>query len=121
MNTVNTDEISATHDGDPVAVRNDDDSVDELAVASIAMSALGFVTLFRLAHRKDRTPARALGLLCATSLASVSGTVLSLAATSHASDSEQPGKGLVLGASGAVLGIITTLLNFNWMRTKRHL
>jgi hypothetical protein len=91
------------------------------AVASIALSGLGFLTLLKLADRSDRTPARALGLFFATSSEAISGTVLGLAVARRASDSKQPGKGLLLGASGAVLGIITILLNFNWMRTRRRL
>jgi hypothetical protein len=121
MTTLNTDDTSATIDGDRAAIEDHDNSVNLLAVASIALSGLGFLTLLRLADRRDRTPASALGLFFTTSLATISGTVLGLVATSQASDSEQPGKGLLLGASGAVLGIITTLLNFNWMRTRRRL
>jgi hypothetical protein len=122
MTTLNTDDTSATLDEDPAAVADSDDSVNVLpAVASIALSGLGFLTLLKLADRSDRTPARALALFFATSSEAISGTVLGLAAGRRASDSKQPGKGLLLGASGAVLGIITILLNFNWMRTRRRL
>jgi hypothetical protein len=107
--------------GDPPAFEDHDDSVNVLAVASIALSGLGFLTLLRLADRRDRAPASALGLFFTTSLATITGTVFGLVAARQASDSEQPGKGLLLGASGAVLGIITTLLNINWMRTRRRL
>ena len=100
---------------------DDGGTVDPLAVASVALSGLGFLTLLRLADRQDRTPARALFLFFATTLESTGGTALGLVAASRASDSEQPGKGLLLGATGAVLGVVTTLLNFNWMRTRRRL
>lgn len=120
MTTGNKDDTSATIDGDPGAFEDHGDSVNVLAVVSIALSGLGFLTLLRLADRRDRTPARALGLFFVTWLETVSGTVLGLVATSQATDSEQPGKGLLLGASGAVLGIVTAVLNFNWMRTRRN-
>ena len=121
MTPVNKGETSATPDGDPGAIEDHDDSVTVLAVVSIALSGVGFLTLLRLADRRDRTPARALGLFFVTWLETISGTVLGIVATSRATDSEQPGKGLLLGASGAVLGIVTAVLNFNWMRTRRRL
>ena len=121
MTTLNTDDPSATIDWGSAAFEDPDDPMNVLAVASIALSGLGFLTLLRLADRRDRTPASALGLFLVTSLATISGTVFGLVAASRASDSEQPGKGLLLGASGAVLGIVTSLLNFNWMRTRRRL
>jgi hypothetical protein len=91
------------------------------------LSGIGFLTLLRLADRRERTPARALLLFFATTLESISGTVLGLVAVGRVRDAARPGKGLalgkglLLGASGAVLGVITTLLNFNWMRTRRRL
>jgi hypothetical protein len=82
---------------------------------------LGYVTLLTLADRTDRTPASALGLFFATSLETITRTVLGLVAPSQVSESKQPGKGLLLGTTGAVLGIVTTLLNFNWMRARCRL
>jgi hypothetical protein len=105
----------------PPAFEDDDESVDVLAVVSIALSGLGFLTLLRLADRRERAPASALGLFFVTSLATITGTAFGLVAARQASDSKQPGKGLLLGASGAVLGVITTILNINWMRTRRRL
>lgn len=119
--SMRADDSPTAVDGEPAASPDGDDSVTVLAIASLALSGLGFLTLLKLADRRDRSPARALGLFFATSLETVSGTVLGLKAASRAGDSNQPGKGLLLGASGAVLGIITTLLNFNWMRTRRRL
>jgi hypothetical protein len=121
VSNLKTDDSSAIIDEDRAVCDDRDDSVNVRAVASIALSGLGFVTLLKLADRTDRTPARALALFFATSLETISGTVLGLVAASEASESKQPGKGLLLGATGAVLGIITTLLNFNWMRTRRRL
>src|SRR5258708_20058381 len=103
-------------DTDPAPFEDNGDAVHPLAVASLALSGLGFLTLLRLADSRDRTPAKALGLFFATSLESIGGTVLGLVAASRASDSEQRGKGFLFGASGAVLGIFTTLRNFTWMR-----
>ena len=120
MTTLDEGESSRTVDADPPAFEDRDDSVNVLAVASIALSGLGFLTLLRLADKRDRTPASTLGLFFTTSLATISGTVFGLVATSRANDSERPGKGLLIGAAGAVLGIVTTLLNFNWMRTRRR-
>jgi hypothetical protein len=121
MSTLSTDDTSATLDGDPAVLEDNDDSVKALALASIALSGLGFLTLIKLADRTDRTPAKALGLFLATSFESIGGTVLGLMAARRASDAKQPGKGFLLGGSGAVLGVITTLVNFNWMRTRRRL
>jgi hypothetical protein len=112
---------SSTIDGDLPALEDDEDSVNVLAIASIALSGLGFLTLLRLADRRDRAPLSALGLFFTTSLATITGTAFGVVAASQASDSKRPGKGVLLGASGALLGIVTTLLNINWMRTRRRL
>jgi hypothetical protein len=116
-----TDGSAGPVDTDPAPFVDDGDSVNALAVASVVLSGLGFLTLLRLADRRDRTPAKALGLFFATSLESIGGTVLGFVGARRASESEQRGKGFLLGASGAVLGIVTTLLNLNWMRTRRRL
>jgi hypothetical protein len=96
-------------------------SVDMLAVASVALSGVGFLTLLRLADRRERAPITALSLFFATTLESLAGTTLGLVAARRASDTPGPSKGMLLGAAGAVLGIITTILNFNWMRIRRRL
>jgi len=121
MTTIYEGDSSGTVVGDPSLFEERENSVNVLAFASIALSAMGFLTLLRLADRKDRAPASALGLFFTTSLATITGTAFGLVAASQASDSKQPGKGLLLGGSGAVLGIITTMLNLNWMRTRRRL
>jgi mannose/fructose/N-acetylgalactosamine-specific phosphotransferase system component IIC len=92
---------------------------NSLAVASVALSALGFLTLLRLADRRERTPFRALGLFCATTLESISGTVLGLVAAKRGKETGRTGRGFLIAAAGTVLGVITTILNFNWMRTRR--
>jgi mannose/fructose/N-acetylgalactosamine-specific phosphotransferase system component IIC len=93
---------------------------NSLAVASVALSALGFLTLLRLADRRERTPFRALGLFFATTLESTSGTVLGLVAAGRSKETGRTGKGFLIAAAGTVLGVITTILNFNWMRTRRR-
>jgi hypothetical protein len=122
MSSLHTDDTSGPIDGDGgLAEEYETSAMSLLAVASVALSALGFVTLLSLADRRDRTPARALGLFFATSLETIAGTVLGFAAVNQARHSQQSGKGLFLGATGAVLGIITTVMNFNWMRTRRRI
>ncbi len=106
----------------PGAGADSGDTAAPMAVASVIVSALGFLTLLRLADRsRSRSPAHALGLFLATSVESVSGTALGLTAVSRARDVGRPGRSLLLGAAGAVLGVITTVLNVNWMRTRRRL
>jgi hypothetical protein len=92
-----------------------------LGAVSVGLSFLGFLTLLRLADRRDRSPARGLGLFLATSLESIGGTALGMMAVGRSRDGGRPTRGLLLGAAGTVLGIVTTLLNLNWMRTRRRL
>lgn len=115
MSTPETDGLEA-EPADDAADQN-----DLMAVASVALSAVGFLTLLRLADRRDRSPAKGLGLFMATTAESIGGTVLGLSAVGRSRDVGRPTRGLLLGAVGAVLGVVTTLLNFNWMRTRRRL
>ena len=62
MTTLDADVTAGTGDGDHAALDDPDHSVDVLALAPIASSGLGFLTLLKLADRTDRTPARALGM-----------------------------------------------------------
>ena len=98
-----------------------DQLTKSLAVASVALSAVGFLTLLRLADRRDRSPFRALGLFCATTLESGGGAVLGLVAAGRSKETGRLGKGFLVAALGTVLGVITTVLNFNWMRTRRRI
>ena len=119
--TVNSDTDPEADSPLPDTAQADQQSADALALASVALSAVGFLTLLRLADRRDRTPFRALALFFATSLESVTGTVLGLKAVGRAREGSGPTRGLLLGAAGAVLGVITTMLNVNWMRTRRRI
>lgn len=94
---------------------------DPLPFVSVALSALGFMTLLRLADRRDRTPAKALGLFVATTLESTLGTALGITAVTRSRQSDGLSRGLLLGAAGTILGVLTTIMNFNWMRTRRRL
>ena len=87
---------------------------------SIGLSGFGFLTPLRLADWRDRAPASALGLFFLTSLTTIGGTASGLTAATRASGSKEPGKGLFLGAASAAIGIVTTISNFNWMRTRRR-
>ncbi len=120
MTSERSEEVSDVIDGDAPILEDRDDSVHLLGVASIALSGMGFLTLLRLADRRERAPARGLGLFFMTSLTTITGTVFGLTAATRASGSRDPGRGLLLGGTGAVFGIITTILNFNWMRTRRR-
>jgi len=93
---------------------------DVLGAASLVLSAIGFLTLLRLADRRERSPANGVGLLLATTVESVGGTVLGLSAVGRSRDVGRPSRGVLFGAAGAVLGVVTTLLNVNWMRTRRR-
>jgi hypothetical protein len=107
-------------DGAPINSGGEQGS-DALAFASLALSVAGFLTLLKLADRRDRSPARALGLFLATSAESVTGTALGLASVGRSPVAGRPTRGFLFGAAGAVLGVVTTLLNLNFMRTKRRL
>ncbi len=101
--------------------RATDDRSALMGAASVALSGIGFLTLLRLADRRDRSPARGLGLFLATTTESIGGTAIGLMAVARSRDVGRPTRGLLLGAAGVVLGVVTTLLNFNWMRTRRRL
>ena len=122
--TDDTTENTMITEGDDASLNGSGDeeasTLNALAVASVALSGLGFLTLLRLADRRERTPARALGLFFTTAVESVSGAVLGLYAASRFRNSETPSKGFLTAAAGAVLGVITTVLNINWMRTRRR-
>jgi mannose/fructose/N-acetylgalactosamine-specific phosphotransferase system component IIC len=127
MTEAGLNEVSPDGTGDAARAGDtaDQEAVDEkltnsLAVASVALSAIGFLTLLRLADRKERTPFRALGLFFATTLESTGGTVLGVMAAGRSKEKAPTGKGFVLAAAGTVLGVITTVLTFNWMRTRRR-
>jgi hypothetical protein len=87
MTILNPDHPEGVGDGEDAAPDDPGHSLDVLALASVASSGLGFLTLLRLADRTDRTPARALGLFLATSFETITGTVLGLMAASRASES----------------------------------
>jgi hypothetical protein len=108
-------------DGLPQDAGAPPDRTEFMGGLSVALSAIGFLTLLRLADRRDRSPARGLGLFFATSLESIGGTALGVMAVGRSRDGGRPSRGLLLGAAGTVLGIVTTLLNLNWMRTRRRL
>jgi hypothetical protein len=109
--------LDAAGDGTPASP----ETTDPLPFVSAALSALGFMTLLRLADRRDRSPARALGLFLATSLESTLGTALGVRAVARSRQADGLSRGLLLGAAGTILGVLTTVMNFNWMRTRRRL
>jgi hypothetical protein len=117
---MNTEPLSVGEEGAPGGAADEAAMVKALALASVALSAIGFLTLLRLADRRDWTPTKALGLFLATSTESIGGTVLGLVAASRTRDSDQPGKAFLVAAAGAVLGVITSLLNLNWTRTRHR-
>ena len=127
MTEAGLNDVSPDGTGDAAGARDapDPEAADEqltnsLAVASIALSAIGFLTLLRLADRRERTPFRALSLFFATTLESTGGTVLGVMAAGRSRERAPTGKGFLLAAAGTVLGVITTVLTFNWMRTRRR-
>jgi hypothetical protein len=108
--------------GLPPDVGQPPDRTEFMGALSVALSAVGFLTLLRLADRRERSPAHGLGLFAATSIESISGAVLGLKVVGQSRDvGGRPTRGLLLGAAGAVLGVVTTMLNLNWMRTRRRL
>ena len=89
-----------------------------LAFASVAASAIGFLTFVQMTdYHRDRTTASALGLFVATWLGSATGTSLGMMAARR-SRAETQQRTLLLGISGAGLGGLTAILNLNWMRTR---
>jgi hypothetical protein len=102
----------------PDSPPTDQRSVDTLAFASVGLSAMSFVTFFNLSDRRT-TPLRAFGYFLMTNAESVTGTVLGVMAVRRADELGRPPRAFLLGAIGAVLGAFTTLLNFNFMRTRR--
>ena len=93
-------------------------STNLLAFASVAASAIGFLTFVQLTdYHRDRTTASALGLFVATWLGSATGTSLGMMAARR-SRAETQQRTLLLGISGAGLGGLTAILNLNWMRTR---
>ena len=93
---------------------------EALSAASVALSAIGFLTLLRLADRRDRSPAKALGLFFATTTESTLGIALGVKAIRQSGPAARTSRGFLLAAAGTVLGVITSVLNVNWMRTKRR-
>jgi hypothetical protein len=121
MTEAGLNEVSPDGTGDTAdAEVGDEQLTNALAAASLALSAIGFLTLLRLADRRDRTPFRALSLFLATTLESTGGTALGVMAAGRSKEKGPTGKGFLLAAAGTVLGVITTILNFNWMRTRRR-
>jgi hypothetical protein len=59
-------------------------------------------------------------LFLATTAESIAGTILGVSAVKRVSDAG-PSPNLLLAAGGLVLGVITSLLNLNWMRTRRRI
>jgi len=122
MSEVSVEEPSSVEDAPPVEESGaDDQRVELLGTLSAGLAVLSFLTLLRLADRRDRTPLRALGLFFATTTESITATALGATAVTQREDADQLSRGFVLGAAGALLGIITTLLNFTWLRTRRRI
>jgi hypothetical protein len=121
MTEAGLNEVSPDGTGDTAEEGAADEQLtNALAVASLTLSAVGFLTMLRLADRRERTPFRALALFLATTLESTGGTTLGLVAAGRSKEKAPSGKGFLLAAAGTVLGVITTVLNFNWMRTRRR-
>ena len=118
--TTSEDSGPGSGDGTGEVGADEPQAMDALAVASFALSAVGFLTLLRLADRRERSPAASLGLCLATTLESTGGTVLGLVAAGRNKHPDRVTKGFLVAVGGTVLGIVTTVLNFNWMRTRRR-
>ena len=114
-------ETTAETDGLQPDAGEPPDRTEFMAAVSVALSGLGFLTLLRLADRRDRSPAHGLALFFATSVESIAGTALGVMAVGRSRDGGRPSRGLLLGAAGTVLGVVTTLMNVKWMRTRRRL
>lgn len=114
LQATEVDEPDASSEADPSG------AIDSMSLASMILSGLSFLTLLRLADRRDRSPAKALGLFLATTSESIGGTVLGFRAIKRSPDTKLD-RNFALAGFGTVLGIITSLLNLNWMRTRRRL
>lgn len=108
-------------DGDGAGTLDAGEPTDAVSLASVVLSVVGFLTLLRLADRRDRSPAKALGLFLATTTESTLGTALGVVAIKRSRPEDRISRGFLMAAAGTVLGVITTVMNLNWMRTKRRL
>ena len=95
--------------------------LNRLGIASLAVSSTGFLTMLKMADRRTRTPARALLLFLATTLEFASGILLGARALQQIGDPDRHERGVLPAAAGIVIGVVTSLLTFNWMRTKRRM
>ncbi len=106
---------------DDMADQSDEDQqVDLLGAASAGLGVLGFLTLLRLADRRDRSLGRGLLLWLAATAESKTALLLGAVAITRARRSGAPGRGFLFAAVGVVLGSLSLMLNLNWLRTRRR-